>query len=787
MSYAIRILFACTLLFARSDAQQDEALLAAARKGDLPEVKRLIAAGASPNVQDASKVTPLMLAAKGGHIDIVRELLAARADPNAKDAKGLPAIYYCGGVAQPSIIADMIAAGARPDERDPEGDTLLLKAAAAGDATRVDALVSHGANPNVRDKAGNTPLIRCAWWTQYDLVLIGKEEAHAAVVDALIAHGADPNLRGQDGMTALMRAAAWSHSPTLKALLAGGADPNIRDNKGRTSLSWAARNTYDRKEFIQPLIDKGAKLGLTDALLMGDLKKARELIDAGADLSGRGGYDDTPLMIAAEWGDLPLVNALLRRKVDVNARDSNGYTALMIAAAGRPGLGQVWRYWTDHGVKKGRGAIVRALAHAGADLEAKATDWSKDTALILAIEAKNLESAEALIAAGANPNKPVEIYESLVELAAAKEEDSVVLALLRAGADVTSPLPRHCVVGTVANSCKPETLRAVIRAGAPVNSADLTGTTPLMSAAWKGKLENARILLKAGAQVNRRNKDGNSTLDIALDEAPKSGVPPLLLKRGAKVGLIEALLMGDRARALAMIRSGANVNIASHRGYSPLIIACEWADLEMVRALLNRRAENKPVGRMAWSPLIFAACGRDEIVDLKGPGYRYRTDWTDHGKRGRARIPIIQELLARGAKVQQADGFGQTALERASTKGDLEVMTYLMDHGADPNYVAPKKDSFDVNSSPLQSAAGEGQLAAVELLLARGAKVNGEGGDLRPTPLFAAASKGHVAIVRLLLSKGADPAIRNWDGYTVLQIAEEHKDKALIDLLSAGK
>jgi ankyrin repeat protein len=309
-----------------------------------------------------------------------------------------------------------------------------------------------------------------------------------------------------------------------------------------------------------------------------------------------------------------------------------------------------------------------------------------------------------------------------------------------------------------------------------------------MSAAWQGMLDNARILLDAGAQIDRRNKDGNSALGIALDMAPKSAVHKLLLKRSAKVGLIESLLMGDRARALAMIRSGAELNVASPRRYTPLMIACEWGDLELVRALLNRGAKTAPSGRISELPLFLAACGRDEIVDEKGPGYRYRTEWFDHGKRGNVRIPILQELLARGVNVHQSNDLGQTALERASAKGDLDIMSFLVAHGADPNYVSPSKEPFGgENRSPLVSAAEEGHLPAVELLLAHGAKVNGGIGETRKTALSAAVSNEHVDIVRLLLSKGADPTIRNWDGWTILQIARERKNQAIIDLLAAAK
>jgi ankyrin repeat protein len=290
----------------------------------------------------------------------------------------------------------------QPGQPDSSRDRELLAAATEGDAATVDRLLSLGADANA-SRDGNTALILCACWEQYDMVMFGREEATASIARSLLAHGADPNHRNDAGMTALMYAGGWAHLSTLTALLDGGADPNIRDDKGRTALTWAARNG---PAYSAPLVDKGAKVGVTEALLMGYMTKARNLIQSGSDLSIPGGLDETPLMIAAEWGDLACVNALLARNVDVNARDSQSYTALMIAAAGRPKLGQMGRYWDDHHVTRGRAPIVQALISAGANLDAGVPSYKgRDTALSLAIEGKNQESIHALLAAGAKRDR----------------------------------------------------------------------------------------------------------------------------------------------------------------------------------------------------------------------------------------------------------------------------------------------------------------------------------------------------------------------------------------------
>jgi beta-lactamase regulating signal transducer with metallopeptidase domain len=87
-------------------------------------------------------------------------------------------------------------------------------------------------------------------------------------------------------------------------------------------------------------------------------------------------------------------------------------------------------------------------------------------------------------------------------------------------------------------------------------------------------------------------------------------------------------------------------------------------------------------------------------------------------------------------------------LYQASRRGNLRVMTALIDSGADVNA------ALGGDGSPLIGAARSGRLSAVQLLLDRGADVNlGVGGD--GNPLIMAAREGHVDVIRLLLARGA--------------------------------
>ena len=80
----------------------------------------------------------------------------------------------------------------------------------------------------------------------------------------------------------------------------------------------------------------------------------------------------------------------------------------------------------------------------------------------------------------------------------------------------------------------------------------------------------------------------------------------------------------------------------------------------------------------------------------------------------------------------------------------MEVVGLLLDAGADIELASDYPADVDC---PLSAAAGRGDMPMLELLLGRGAKLEGSGRDGR-TALMTAAAKGQVAAVRKLVSMG---------------------------------
>jgi ankyrin repeat protein len=108
-------------------------------------------------------------------------------------------------------------------------------------------------------------------------------------------------------------------------------------------------------------------------------------------------------------------------------------------------------------------------------------------------------------------------------------------------------------------------------------------------------------------------------------------------------------------------------------------------------------------------------------------------------------LPVARLLLEKGAQVTAAatNGTGYNALTGAVTGGHSEIVAWLLENGADPNY-----------------RYGPGY-----------------------TPLLAAAANGHMEIVKTLLRHGADLLARTNDGKSAASIADERKHPAIAEYL----
>jgi ankyrin repeat protein len=151
---------------------------------------------------------------------------------------------------------------------------------------------------------------------------------------------------------------------------------------------------------------------LINAAGKGDLASVRALLDAKADVNAKDTDGGTALTYASQNGHLEVVQALLAKGADVNAKMPNGGTALMIASQG------------------GYREVVQALLDAKADVNAKDIDGV--TALMRASQNGQLEVVKALLAKGAEVNAKTDNGVTALTAATAEGHTEVRALLLQA-------------------------------------------------------------------------------------------------------------------------------------------------------------------------------------------------------------------------------------------------------------------------------------------------------------------------------------------------------------------
>lgn len=256
-------------------------------------------------------------------------------------------------------------------------------------------------------------------------------------------------------------------------------------------------------------------------------------LDHGADIEARDQRPTqrTALVLAVEGGYYPVVRLLLARGADANAVTGDGYTPLMVAADARddPLMGVEL---IGAGAKVNTAAAdgttaLMAAAGRGHEyfvnlllLNKAATDAMDDEgrdALLLAAEDGSLASTDALLKAGADPGRRARNGETSLGRAVIGAYTRVAARLLAAGADVNAPGARGQTPLIIAvRTGNTTTAIVLLKAGADVNRVELNnGNSALMYAANSGFADLVGILLASGADVGATARDGWTAVQAA--------------------------------------------------------------------------------------------------------------------------------------------------------------------------------------------------------------------------------------------------------------------------------
>lgn len=524
----------------------------------------------------------------------------------------------------------------------------------------------------------------------------------------------------------------------VRRLVTSGSDVNTPHGDGTTALHWAAEN--GDLEIIEILLYAGANKeavtrngGYTPlhlASAVGNAEAMGLLLDAGAEVAHGTSTGVTALHYAAASGSSDAVEVLVGHDADLNARESVwGQTPLMFAAAAnRPETVEILvRSGADVSLATNIVDVV-AMIEEDADLRErrnaiKRIEWGHDLAGsgyadTTPEEVENDESEET----EAEPDEDASSEDD--EATVLAEEESKRLSF----AELMNKKGGLAALHHAAREGFTDVALGLIDSGADVNQ--LTGdlSTALLVATINGHFDLVLQLLERGANPGLASVAGSTPLYAAinLQWAATSWYPQPTAHRQQEASYLDVMRALLEAGADPNVRlgtelwytefSGSNLGV-SQWGATPFWRAAYGTDVDAMKLLIafgadpNIPTKKLPERKLDWDleegglPLVpTGGPATFPIHAASGAGYGLGFAGNAHQHAPNGWLPAIKYLVEElGADVNQRDHDGYTAVHNAATRGDNEVILYLVEQGADVTLVSRHgQTTADMANGPYQ-------------------------------------------------------------------------------------
>jgi ankyrin repeat protein len=466
------------------------------------------------------------------------------------------------------------------------------------------------------------------------------------------------------------------------------------------------------------------------------------------------------LFDAVRSDDTGAVESVIKQRIDVNARDEDGSTAidwaairnnldvatLLLKAGANPnltneqGIGALYL-----AIVNGSSGMVKLLLGKGADPNVAREDG--ETPLMAAAHLGQVDVMRMLLDHGAKVNARQKKF-GQTELMWAAGNPAAVRLLLEHGAD-----PRATTkIWEVKTTIYIPSTSTLGKTGIPWNndgaySSKQGGQNALLFAVQKHDLESARMLLDAGVDVNVAAGDGTTPLLAALYKFDPLG-KEFVAGTGAPAPSGSSVRFGaDIAMAELLLDRGARVNVADSAGYTPLdgaalaVAAMTTSPDKDRSAYGNGRAQAPAAGRGAGPKLDQALAMVRRLLD-NGANVNQQTLYPTPGPVGDVRLNPAPP--------------GSSAFHIAADSDCLELVRIIADHGGNPNLV--RKEGH----TPFSVAVLSRDVPIVKEMVARGADLNAR---YNPADHFADPVKpislirGNQSIMHIAAGAGAPEMI----------------------------
>jgi uncharacterized protein len=480
------------------------------------------------------------------------------------------------------------------------------------------------------------------------------QQGDTAVSRRLVAKTSVPKAN-VPAVAVVANAAMAGNDAAVSRLVASGANVNAAQGDGMTALHWAAQR--------------------------GDAPLADALIKAHADVNVATVIDAyTPLLIAAKSGNAAVVRSLIKAGANVNAVAGTGATPLHLAA------------------QSGSADAVTALLDKGADPNAKESLWGQ-TPLLFAAEDNRVDVIRLLIKRGADVNaltKAVNLQEeAATEQAGTKKRNEVLVSFMpQARRDSVAAALKDAAAKAAANPA----LAAAGRAGGGGGRGGPAGPMPVgpfTPEQVQMAIDSGRIVMRNAAATKGPVTEVVDTINggVAGYAASVGGI-------GGMTALHHAVRQGNVAAVEALLDGGANINVATPTDHTtPLLMATINGQFDVALRLIARGADANIASSAGATPLYAT------INQQWAPRSRYPQPQAIQNQKA-GYLEVMQALLKAhadpnvrikthlwyfafnncgNANCGLENLEGTTAFWRAAYATDVDAMKLLLAYGGDPN------------------------------------------------------------------------------------------------------
>ena len=466
------------------------------------------------------------------------------------------------------------------------------------------------------------------------LAVAAMQRDLATVEQLLAEQGADVNALGPYETPALHWVVRIENTDLARKLLEAGANPDLRTGLGLSALSVAIGNN--------------------------DLAMVQLLLAFKADIEQRDRAGETPLMQAARTGSAEIVRALLVHDATVDSVEPHyGQTALMI------------------GVRSGSAEVVDLLIRAGADVNAQALAGETPR---FRLPSESAASRGVGVNRGGWPERgqraPVAGAKTPLLFATRQGNLAVSKLLVEAGADLeqtdangVTPLLNAILNATVASQPERKTehldvAHYLIEQGANIHASDWYGHTPLWAAVDLRNLDvpgptrengiDREAAFRLIANLLEKGADPDARIqELSPDHRWVTRLGSLSwVDFTGQTAFLRAALSGDVATMKLLVEYGANPNLTSFNGSTPLMAAAgiNWT--------VNQTYDE---GQEALLEAVKLAHALGNDVNAQNAlGFA-----AIHGAANRGSDEIIRWLAANGARLDMEDATGRTPVDWA--------------------------------------------------------------------------------------------------------------------------